>query len=415
MTPVPTTDASPSRGSARSGWLRWVWRQLTQHAHRAVPPAAAGHRRGARARSCRSAASTPPAPPTYIASTRTARAVARPPRLLRGLRLAVVRGDLPAAVRLARRLRRCPAPRMHWHAMRAQPPRAPRAGSSGCAEHAELERRRRRPRRRVAAARAALRGKRFRVHAHDDEDRSLSAESGYLRETGNLVFHARPDRASSSASRSGTCSAGAATSSCPAGKTFANTLVRATTRFSPGPVGRHRGRSSRSRHRRPARRHLRGAGHGRGQFGAPRDFTAHVTTTDAPGRHAERSRRSRSTTRCEIGGAVGLPARQRLRPGRHRARRRRATSLYRDATPFLPQDNNYTSVGAIKVPVRPSPSSSASPGSSCRPPSTTYANGPQLDLPRRRRTPSWRCRSVRGRPLPRRPARSRSTPSTPTR
>ena len=82
-----------------------------------------------------------------------------------------------------------PRSRIHWHAMRAQP-RARRGGSSGCPStpscevEASVEET-------VAAAREALRGKRFRIRKGvDGEDpHTLSGESGYLRETGNLVFH----------------------------------------------------------------------------------------------------------------------------------------------------------------------------------------------------------------------------------
>ena len=75
-----------------------------------------------------------------------------------------------------------PRIRVHWRALRARPPRAPRH-LSRLPEHASFT---------VAAppsevldaAAARLRG--WRVDRHDV---SLSAEKGYARETGNLVFH----------------------------------------------------------------------------------------------------------------------------------------------------------------------------------------------------------------------------------
>ena len=78
-----------------------------------------------------------------------------------------------------------PRSRMHWHTLRAKPPRAP-ATSQRLDQHVELSYAGDVDAARAAAA-EALRRKRFRVVSHDDE--SVSAESGYLRETGNLVFH----------------------------------------------------------------------------------------------------------------------------------------------------------------------------------------------------------------------------------
>ncbi|MCS6711310.1 cytochrome c biogenesis protein ResB [Brachybacterium sp. EF45031] len=84
----------------------------------------------------------------------------------------------------------CVVPRLRQHLqqLRAQPPRTPArlgrfvghqqrdlpAGSDGTAE--------------LEAARALLRRRRYRLR-RDDDTRSVSAERGYLRETGNLLFH----------------------------------------------------------------------------------------------------------------------------------------------------------------------------------------------------------------------------------
>ena len=79
-----------------------------------------------------------------------------------------------------------PRSRRHWQAMRSAPPRTPRR-LARLPEHATrtiddpaadvVER-----------ARQALRGRRYRVTPYDGGD-SLSAEKGYLAETGNLLFH----------------------------------------------------------------------------------------------------------------------------------------------------------------------------------------------------------------------------------
>ena len=134
----------------------------------------------------------------------------------------------------------------------------------------------------MAAARAALRGKRFRIRKRvDGEDpRTVSAERGYLRETGNLVFHLSLIVVIVGVAI-GHLFGWRGDVIVPAGKTFANTICRV-------------------RHARPRpwvdtealppfsvtvdkldvtfEERARGA-----QFGAPRDFTAHTTTTEAPG------------------------------------------------------------------------------------------------------------------------------------
>jgi cytochrome c biogenesis protein len=82
----------------------------------------------------------------------------------------------------------CVLPRAWTHAkaMRARPPAAPRRldrlahSRSGVVDESPADV--------VEAARAHLRGRRFRV-AVDEDDASIGAERGYLRETGNLVFH----------------------------------------------------------------------------------------------------------------------------------------------------------------------------------------------------------------------------------
>lgn len=79
-----------------------------------------------------------------------------------------------------------PRARKHWQAMRSAPPRTPRrlermpefATTAVAAAPDEV----------LAAARAALRSRRYRL-ADYDGGTSLAAEKGYLAETGNLAFH----------------------------------------------------------------------------------------------------------------------------------------------------------------------------------------------------------------------------------
>ncbi len=77
-----------------------------------------------------------------------------------------------------------PRLRVYWRAMRARPPRVPRHLSRMPeARTAELDEE---PDVVLARAEQVLRGRRYRVARHDG---ALSAEKGYLREAGNLLFH----------------------------------------------------------------------------------------------------------------------------------------------------------------------------------------------------------------------------------
>ena len=78
-----------------------------------------------------------------------------------------------------------PRTKILWHQVRSAPPKAPRR-LNRLAAHDEVEVDGD-PEEVREALRAALRSRRYRVHAHDDQ--TLSAEKGYLREAGNLLFH----------------------------------------------------------------------------------------------------------------------------------------------------------------------------------------------------------------------------------
>ncbi len=80
-----------------------------------------------------------------------------------------------------------PRSRVYWRALRARPPRAPRRfdrlPASGRFETGAD------PDAVATAARRVLRGSRIEVAGSADDRIELSAEKGYLRELGNLVFH----------------------------------------------------------------------------------------------------------------------------------------------------------------------------------------------------------------------------------
>jgi cytochrome c biogenesis protein len=259
-----------------------------------------------------------------------------------------------------------PRSRLHWHTIRAQPPRAPR-NLARLDQHVELT-----YAGDVSSARSAateaLRRRRFRVVSHDDD--TVSAESGYLRETGNLVFH------------TGLCVVivGVAIGHLlgwrgdvivTEGETFSSTLSSYDT-FLPGPM-------TDPEKLPPFTIDLRSmkAGFedqvGGAQFGAPRSFIADVTTTERPGGPATDAQISPNNPVTLDGADVFL-----LGNGYAPVVTVKDASgavLYQQATPFLAQDNVYTSVGAIKVGAA-RPTALAFSGFFLPTAEPTYVNGP---------------------------------------
>ena len=245
----------------------------------------------------------------------------------------------------------CVAPRskIHWRAMRAQPPPAPQH-LERLPEHGQVEVDGT-PEEALAVAREVLRGRglasrlrpggRYRLRS---EGLSLSAESGYLRESGNLLFHTalivviiaiavghlfgwRGDRI------------------LVTGKSFANTISAYDT-FDPGPWVDTEGLSpfTVAVDRLDVTFEERSTG---AQRGAPRDFTAYTRTQASP--DAPRvSQILKVNGPLKFGGTSvfllgnGYAPVITVRDGAGRV-------LMHEATPFLPQDANYKSVGAIKV------------------------------------------------------------------
>jgi cytochrome c biogenesis protein len=268
-----------------------------------------------------------------------------------------------------------PRSRIHWHAMRAQPPRAPRR-LERLPEHAELEVEAS-VEETVAAARAALRGKRFRIRKEEvgEDPHTLSGESGYLRETGNLVFHTalivviigiaighlfgwRGDRI------------------VPAGETFSNTISAYDT-LDPGPWVDTEALTPFSvtinKLDVSFEERARGA-----QFGAPRDFTAHTTTTGGPGQ-PERQQTLKVNGPLKFGGASVFLLGNGYAPV-VTVRDAKGNVTYSGATPFLPRDNNYLSAGAIKVGAA-QPKQLGFAGFFLPTAEPTFANGPQSLFP----------------------------------
>lgn len=233
-----------------------------------------------------------------------------------------------------------PRTKVHLSALRSTPPRAP-ARLRRLDEHSELTTHLS-PDEALAAARAVLKRKRFRLHSHDGA--SISAESGYLRETGNLLFHlaltgiiigmavghllgwrgdiilAEGDRFASSAGTYNTISPGpwVDTETLPP---FVLSLDKLHVEFNETP-GR--------------------------DFGKPRLFDAQTTLQSGP--DAPKSNENVSVNHpITVDGADIFLLGNGYTPV-ITVRDAKGSVLYREATPFLPQDPNYRSVGVIKVP-----------------------------------------------------------------
>ena len=233
-----------------------------------------------------------------------------------------------------------PRSRIHWHAMLARPPKAPRR-LERLPEHGEVTVSAA-PGEVLAAAREALRRKRFRVHAHDGE--SLSAESGYLRETGNLVFHVALIVVIVGIAI-GHLFGWRGDVIVPTGDTFSNTLSAYDT-IDPGPWvdAEKLTPFSVSVDKLDVTFEQKAPG---AQRGAPRDFTAYTTTRDDPGAPPKKQV-LKVNHPLSLGGASVFLLGNGYAPV-VTVRDAKGQVLYHQATPFLTQDNNYKSVGAIKV------------------------------------------------------------------
>ncbi len=322
------------------GWLRWMWRQLTsmRTALFLLLLLAIGALPGSIW------------PQRSIDSNRTADYIANHPKTGPWLdRLGffeVYASPWFAAIYLLLfiSLVGCVLPRskVHWTAMRSKPPRAParpeRLPSSARAE-VEVE-----PQAALDAAREVLRGKRFRTDSHDDT--SVSAEKGYLKETGNLVFHLSLIFVIIGVAV-GHLWGWKGDVIVPVGKTFSNTLLQYDT-FNPGPWVDPQNLSPFALKVDKLDAKFEERVTGRGQFGQPRDFTAHVTTEAEPGAAPVQST-IKVNHPLEMKGAGVFLLGNGYAP-MVTVRDKDGNETFSGPVPFLAQDNNYTSVGAIKVP-----------------------------------------------------------------
>ncbi len=197
------------------------------------------------------------------------------------------------------------------------------------------------------ALRSLLRRRGYRLRPDGGNDHGtwdVAAECGHLREAGNLAFHYGVV-AVVVALASGYLVGWRGDVIVPVGQSFTNTIGAYHT-FTGGPWARSDSMQPFSVHiddmsvrfeERP----------GSGQLGAPRDFQVATTTTDGPGEAPQKRTLSVNGPLHFRGAEVYL-----LGNGyapRITVRDAAGKVLYSQATPFLPQDGNYRSTGAVKV------------------------------------------------------------------
>ena len=242
--------------------------------------------------------------------------------VLRRLLLAVVLGDLPAAVRLARRAASCPRTRQHWRGG-PRPPRARRGGWSGCPSSPRVPSAATRDDRCSRAARRALQAAALpdRGVRRRDQPRGRARVPRRDRQPGLPPGPARPARRPSGTGRS-PATPGRRSSS--RARRSSNTLSDVRHASAPAP-GSTRGDlppfsftldSTEGRVRGPVAVPVRRA----------RAFDATVTVQDLA-RTPPRSHRLVQVNQPLRGRRhAGLPGRQRVRAGHHGPGRQRATS-----------------------------------------------------------------------------------------
>jgi len=233
-----------------------------------------------------------------------------------------------------------PRSRQHWRAVRARPPRTPaRLDRLPAYITAEVDGG---PEDVLAAVHAALRRRRFRVDTGND---SVSAERGQLRETGNLLFHLSLV-VLLVAVAAGHLLGWRGDVVVPVGSSFSN-AVPSYDSLDAGPwVDTERlPPFSLDLDSMTVRFEEQQTG---SQLGAPREFRARVTSRDDPEAPARTTTVSVNHP-LELDGAKvfllgnGYAPLITVRDGSGRV-------VYSQATPFVPQDGSYTSLGAVKAP-----------------------------------------------------------------
>lgn len=241
----------------------------------------------------------------------------------------------------------CVVPRAkhHWDALRAQPPRTPARLSRLPAHRTDTYRQ---PLDNSLALREAeriLKAARYRVaHYTDGAATSLSAERGYLRETGNLVFHLSLVGLLIAVAIGGLFGY-AGQRVVVEGEGFANVQSSYDT-FNPGrlftPEVLSPYRITLDKFEVTYEEVARGA------LGQPLDYTATVSITE-PGTDLARTDVIKVNRPLELAGADIFLLGNGYAP-RITIRNPAGDAVFSGAVSFLPQDSNLTSLGVIKIP-----------------------------------------------------------------
>jgi cytochrome c biogenesis protein len=234
-----------------------------------------------------------------------------------------------------------PRTRAHLRALRSAPPRTPRR-LERLPEHTTV------PASGPPAAvlddlAGTLRRRHYRIARHDDA--SVSAERGYLAESGNLAFHLALV-ALLVAVAAGSLFGYSGQVLVVEGQSFSNAVPYYDS-FTPGPRV-DTGSLSPFSFTLERMRVRFDAQDGGSQFGAPRLFDADLTVRDAPGLAAHRVTVSPNNP-LDVGGVRaflvgnGYAPHLTVRGGDRRI-------AFSGAVPFLPNGPNYKSLGVVKVP-----------------------------------------------------------------
>jgi len=344
LTTQPESDAtSPTpAGIGVSGWLRWAWRTLTSMRAAlillfllavAAIPGSTFPQRG----------TNPVEVSQYIVRNPT-----WGPVLNRLGMFDVFAAPWFAAIYLLlmASLAGCviPRTRLHWRAMRAQPPAAP-SRLSRLPEHRTLELECS-PADVLTAAETVLRAQRWRVRrevVESGESTWVAGEKGYLRETGNLLFHLALLALLVAVAAGGMFGAKGQVI-VREGSAFSNTLTQYDS-FSPGRLFKADRLVPFTVRLDQFRATYQEDGM---QRGAPREFAADVVYSTGPGT-AERKATIGVNEPLAIDGTKVFLVGHGYAP----------TFVIKDATGkvllddsvvFLPQDGNFTSDGVLKIP-----------------------------------------------------------------
>ena len=340
--PIADPTGGPAVGIGLLGWLRWAWRTLTSMRSAlillfllalAAIPGSTFPQRGTNLVAVRE----------YIADNPT-----WGPLLNRLGAFDVFAAPWFAAIYLLLMvsLAGCviPRARLHWRAMRSRPPAAP-SRLSRLPEHREIEVEADRAAV-VAAAASVLRAGRWRVDVGpqgSDEPTWVAAEKGYLRETGNLLFHLSL-LVLLVAVGAGAMFGAKGQVIVREGSSFANTLTQYDS-FTPGRLFGTDGMVPFTLRLDQFRASYQETGM---QRGAPREFAADVTVRSSPGAPDQSAvigvnePLSVEGTKVYLVGHGYAPT--------FVIRDAAGATVFDDAVVFLPQDGNFTSDGVIKLP-----------------------------------------------------------------